>query len=397
MWKGPKCSSSIDVESEIEQAMNFGFQQRSDIRVTLNKEEDVIGRLVKELVEWSVSKGGYFHPNVEIRRFDPHDPKSYFGAFVKGTIGVNATLMKIPGSTKLQLSSKKHKHLSYNTQVCNLAWLLKEEYDKGNASEYLPYINYVKAQTFGQIPAMWSPSGQHLLLRVQGDLYVKDDRGFVSPKRIVNWIDSYFETKCLNKEDENDYLNPFFVAMAIQRGFDIALIPVYDMLSGSEGKINSITRPSVHDKNGFGVYALQNLTQGDELFFSYFHCPDCGTTNWGTPEMLRDFGFVEQYPQTFYLDEGVTLYVDEDKQNGGYKAWCKKRCPHKAFVELQLKRLRKVLKDDITTAKPYLPANEYNIIRQYHKAWTTAFKTVLPHASPDSKEFLLREPGLPIV
>ena len=212
-------------------------------------------------------------------------------------------------------------------------------------------------------------------------MHIVNDHGYDSPKRIVNWIDQFFEKKrCLNEDEPDEYLNPFFVAMAIQRGYDYALIPIYDMLNSHEGKINSITKPSIYSKNGFAVYALRDLNKGDELFYSYYHCPDCGEIDWGTPEMLRDFGYVEQYPQTFFLAEDVVLYIYEDGK-GGYTAECEKRCPRKSFVERQLKRLDIVLKQDIDTAKPYLPAKEYNIIRQYHQAWTIAFKTVLPQAT----------------
>ncbi|CAJ1945892.1 unnamed protein product [Cylindrotheca closterium] len=377
-------TTNVDLEHNAmgQAAMHIsGFTQIQFPTFKKKEEEDVMGRLVEELVEWSISKGGYFHPNVEIRRFDPSDPTSFFGAFVNGPVGVNETLIKIPGSIKLQLSKETKHGLGYESSVCELAWLLKEEYDKGNSSEYLPYINYVKEQSFGQIPAMWSPSGQHLLLRVQGDLFMVDDNGFVNPSRMTKWIDRYYETKCLNpRDEENEYLNPFFVAMAIQRGYDKALIPIYDMLNSHEGKINSITRPSIYDRNGFGVYALQDLDKGDELFYSYYHCPDCGHVPWGTPEMLRDFGYVEQYPQTFYLDDNMILYVDQDGQ-GGYKAWCKEQCPPKAWVQKQLEYLQRVDEDDIATATPYIPEKELNIIRQYHEALTIAFTAVLPIAT----------------
>jgi hypothetical protein len=66
------------------------------------------------------SKGGYIHPKVEIRRWDPNDPTSYFGVFANAPIQNDELLIKIPAEITLQLA-KETKNWDYEEVVCELA------------------------------------------------------------------------------------------------------------------------------------------------------------------------------------------------------------------------------------------------------------------------------------
>lgn len=172
--------------------------------------------------------------------------------------------------------------------------------------------------------------GQELLLKVQGDISMYDFMPEpVHGSHMVNWMDEYFGDSCLSEEDD-EALDRHFMALVVQRGFDEALIPIYDMVNHNRGKVNTVTRPSVTSEDGFGMYATRDILAGEELFFAYHDCkfslfilqfekknnhnhtsniffplvaPDSGTVPeyWGTPEILRDFGFVEPYPHRFHM------------------------------------------------------------------------------------------------
>ena len=66
--------------------------------------------------------------------------------------------------------------------------------------------------------------------------------------------------------------------------------------------------------------AAQPIKAGEEIFASYDKCLDClGIDNiWGTPEILKDFGFVERYPHRWvWFDEPHIWFeiVEKQKKN----------------------------------------------------------------------------------
>jgi len=337
---------------------------------------------VQELIQWMESSGGFLDPRVEIRRWNPDDPTSYFGVFANAPIKGDEVLMHIPDKIKMQLIDDDEgdgNGESYEYSVCGLSWMLQDEFEEEDESDYLPYINYLKTQARGQLPATWSPVGQYLLLKVQGDLPMTDAFGKTDPEAMVEWLE-YIHELCV---EDGDTLDPHFIALAVQRGFDSALIPVYGMINhGNVENVNTITKSSTFDQEGFKVYALRDLQAGDELYFSYHGCPDCDdrTNQWGTPEMLRDFGFVEGYPQRFHVLDDITIFVDEVATEDGGKGYIGSclddNCPDQSWVEEQVSRLANVEERLFEKAKSVVPEQEYTIIRDYHKALLVAFSAV---------------------
>lgn len=233
---------------------------------------------VRQLVEWSKSKGGLFHPNVEIRRWNRTDPTSYFGVFVNDTVKKDELLMIIPGAIKIQLHEDYWTNSSdVDDVVCYLAWHLKKEFDLGSKSTYFPYVNYLKAQAKRQIPAMWTDAGKKLLEKVQDEMELMDLDADPEPgKHFHNWIQEWYGGEyCLYDNVTHKVMDEWFISVTQQRGYDYTLIPIYDMLNHDPGNVNTITRPSIYDPDGFGVYALRDLEAGEELFYNYYDCPDC--------------------------------------------------------------------------------------------------------------------------
>eukprot|EP00980_Cylindrotheca_fusiformis_P006585 scaffold1389_cov122-Cylindrotheca_fusiformis.AAC.3 len=398
--------------------------------------------VVQEMIHWMKEKGGYIHPSVQIRRWNVSDPTSYYGIFVDKNnnnngvvISKDELLMTIPASIRLQVSEEYMTgDKPYVTTLCELAWTLKRENDLGNKSNFEPYIEYLKLQPKNRLPAMWSDAGKALLTKVHGSLGMT---GFlrepVQGKHMVDWIDDWF-SGCMIGEDDAE-LEKFYIALVTQRGFDYALVPVYDMLNHHNGNVNTESRPSIFDPDGFSVYALRDLEQGEELFFSYHDCPDCYDTcdkskdddgddsydnsdkcgastmdYWGTPEMLRDFGFVEPYPQRFHLvhedGEQSTLFIDEsaatieddaDDDQGKDEDEDEKdvASSHIGCVDLfssfecaqdHLNRLQDMYGTDILPAKDLLPPHEYHTIAAYHTAIYTLFATFLDTFDEDDFE-----------
>ena len=83
---------------------------------------------------------------------------------------------------------------------------------------------------------------------------------------------------------------------------------------------------NVHEGEDIEVTAKRYIYAGEQIYTSYNMCEDCGgrALTYGTPEILREYGFVEQMPQNwifhdlelgFRIDEG---YDDEGIPTGFY-------------------------------------------------------------------------------
>ncbi len=202
---------------------------------------------------------------------------------------------------------------TYNADLCKLANKLMGEMRLGGKSEYAPYVAYLQTQKPGQLPANWSPQGKDLLRKVA-----------ISGSPMIDWIDWNFrseENNCIEpKKNESGEISfeEHMVEMTIQRCFDVALIPIWDMVNHDNGRINT-ENDSMYDKEGMKVRALRKLEKGEELFASYDLCLDCKdiVDYWGTPEILKDFGFVENYPHRWVFSEQeiwIEIWEDETEE-----------------------------------------------------------------------------------
>eukprot|EP00978_Attheya_sp_CCMP212_P048228 scaffold489782_cov110-Attheya_sp.AAC.1 len=226
---------------------------------------------------------------------DPTDPNSYFGVFAREDVDKKERLMEVPKSCYLGIWDIQVHNTSktrYSDNVCLNAQKLMNETKLGTKSEFAPYIEYLETQKPGQLPAMWSESGQKLLRKVA-------PKGKKGP--LLDWMNKHKESGCIQS---GNVFEEHAIEIIIQRGFDIFLIPIWDMVNHHNGRINTEHNP-MNSEEGIKVLASKDILAGEEFFMSYDFCTDCpGTENkWGTPEILRDFGFVEPYPQRWTFHE----------------------------------------------------------------------------------------------
>ena len=71
-----------------------------------------------------------------------------------------------------------------------------------------------------------------------------------------------------------------------------------------------------HTDKDVRVFAFQNIATGEQLYISYNECEDedCEGLKYKyiTPNILEDYGFVEQYPRRFWLEEERELLTEVD-------------------------------------------------------------------------------------
>lgn len=260
-----------------------------------------------DIISWVRSKGGSFSEKLEIRKHQ----MGYMGVFATSDISAKETLFNIPHECYIQvfdeaenmdLDELEDATGPYYNNLCKLAHKLMEEMKLGESSEFAPYIAYLKTQKSGQLPANWSQAGKDTIRKIA-----------IPGSPIVDWIDWNFKQRHCIKDDP---FEEHIVEMTVQRCFDTALIPIWDMVNHDNGRINT-ENDSMYDKEGFKVRAARDIKAGEEIFATYDKCVDCYGIDayWGTPEILKDFGFVEGYPHRWvFYDEGIwfEIYEDED-------------------------------------------------------------------------------------
>jgi len=249
------------------------------------------------------------------------------GVFAKEDIEAEELLMRIPREAFIHvLDMEERKEVddtwsAFYHNMCLLTKKLKEEMETGEDSPRAPYVRFLKSQQRGQIPALWSAPSKNLLrpLLPYEDPPTEAELANHTPRsNSVDWIDDHLKSTCISPTDPSDEQ---IVALVKQRGYDDALIPLWDMFNHANGRYTNTRQTSVRDAEGVRVYASKEIRAGDEVFASYDRCADCEFVNlvWGTPEIFRDFGFVEPYPHRYHLEERIWFEIVEVDEKDGDK------------------------------------------------------------------------------
>jgi len=346
--------------------------------------------IIDGMINWVRSKGGSFNDKVEIRRIDPSDESSYFGVFAKEILYEKELIMHIPETCYIEvwdaavdMSALEGKEAvdANHGNLCKLTHELIQEMKLGIKSQFAPYIAYLQTQKPGQLPAQWSEQGKNVLRNIS-----------FPGSEIVDWIDLNFQrTGCIS----DDPFEVHVVEMVVQRSFDAALIPLWDMVNHDNGRINT-ENDSIYSEGGIKVRASRPIEAGEEIFASYDTCLDCfDDENFsGTPEILKDFGFVENYPHRWIFDNnGSTIWFEiwfeiDETHNGLYVDWDTLEedafgIPGREdilFLQSELERLRRVGKEFLKE-KGSIPQYEWEMINAFHEAAVLGISMAIEAAS----------------
>ncbi|GFH51187.1 hypothetical protein CTEN210_07663 [Chaetoceros tenuissimus] len=309
----------------------------------VNAEADKAQYHNEALFKWVKSSNGFIHPSLEMRRADPSDSTSMFGLFATGDIKEDTQLFNIPS----KLVMKDPTGAEIEAMQCGLVYELIDHLKKKDESEFAPYVNYLlDTQPAGQLPSAWSDAGRELFMQILGhegftmeeakaslpETGELDLENTLAPGYPIGWIENEWYGLCDGPEGE---LEEYAAMIVIQRAWDNILIPLYDMVNHRNGKwLNTKSDESgVHSGKGVNVLALRDIKKGEQIYSTYNMCEDCGgrVKTYGTAEILRDYGFVEEYPQTWIFqdidadfridtkgidDDGETIYEITEWING---------------------------------------------------------------------------------
>ena len=162
------------------------------------------------LVEWLRSKPtGFFSEKIVWKDLDAGDSSTTnYAMFASEDIPKGESLIVVPYS--IMITSK-------GTDLnCDTVHVLLEELEKGEDSDYFPYIDYLFGDDTrrGKVPASWSEAGQELLELIIGDS--------LFPERIDH---HRVEDFCPKISDEPTQTEQDAYLFMISRSWDDVMIP----------------------------------------------------------------------------------------------------------------------------------------------------------------------------
>jgi hypothetical protein len=242
------------------------------------------------IFDWvASSQGGIVNPKQEVRRAVPGDLSTRLIVAATERIEAGEIVVRVPWDNIITPDNPDDDGQLPCTTVTSLA----REMKLGEDSKYSPYVMYLNGESDTGIPSAWSKPAQELFVQVLG-------KNEIPPDRATMWLTKHWYKKCGG--DPEDKVSTKAALMVIQRSDDEIMIPAYDAYNHRNGNWTS-TDTSIKFGQYHETVATRAIETGEEIFLSYNLCKHCGgrKLDYGTGEILRDYGFVEQYPRRFHF------------------------------------------------------------------------------------------------
>jgi len=319
-----------------------------------------------QLIEWLHSNGGYFNPKQELRYGD-----GLFGVFAANNIHKYEVLAQIPWDCVIAAEDTV-----YRFDDCETVELLAEELKREDMSGYAKSLKDAAAQHSSLLPTNWSPQGQELLRKVI-------DNGALPPHDVF-MNDFEWKREC-EKVDKDATL------LVMTHGEDIGMVPITDKYNSRGGNWTGAFFSIVGaDELALEIRACCSIRRGEQIYTNYW---DYGLV--GTPELLRDYGFVESYPQRYiFHDQKIAFDINEVEQGNLQVMWLldifEEECKipndkEVKFLEDQVKRLKSFCPEVQRISKETnVPKNELQVINQFCSDFMTAMSVALQNAMPSN-------------
>lgn len=388
------------------------------------------------LVKWIESAGGY----VDHRQVIHSEPGKPRGVYASQDIPRGQLLLILPAETLLGPK--------YVNDICLTAQMLQQEMNLGKESFYAPFLHYLSETN--NLPDNWSEEGRLLLDRILGSRLPPHEIGShtrwwqencaeqetlpmkyqeLLPKEVLDVTrkldsrDQEILYAHLFSKTENDtsvdngskglptsYIQTLTHTLGISGPKDeytTVVPPYYALYNHAHSRHDSSIR-SFNVEDGFHAYASRDIKAGEQITHQYGDLT--------TPELFREYGFVEQQHQkwSFYVpssltDTGMlpyvsrspdtinatnTIHFDIDFITGRPEvSWVSHggQPPNDnalLFFRAELQRLRRVKekalnqkrKKDDSSSPSVVPVNEEESIWRYHRALTTAMESAIAFA-----------------
>lgn len=343
-----------------------------DIEFGINEKHSPTSNNVRQ-VQWVQSYGGYFSRKQMFRHQDPNDSSSLFGVFATDDIEEGELLAAIPWECIIARDDDDD-----DDTFCDTVQYITNELKKGSSSAYAPYLESL-AETLerhaGLLPSAWSRAGQDLFLKTVG----KEGLPPTAPFYLKQEWDA-----CPCQQDCS--LQQKVACLIHTHGEDGMMVPLSEKYNHHKRLAGAMLHFPESGPFGLKVRATRSIQKGEQVYLDY-RAKDTayGSPDYGTPELLRDFGFVESYPQRWTF-HGFGFDIDMDDSNGDLQiSWLDEyhgdsRVSKEAlaFLVRQLHRLEQL---DSEIDKSRAPMAEIDIITQFRDSMMTAIRHVIEDVS----------------
>ena len=228
-----------------------------------------------DLVHWLISKpDGYFSDKVLWTKSEMG-----YNMHAAEDIPQNDTLMIIPQAALIHSDGTEDECVTINKMML--------EYEKGEASDYYPYIRYLFGGHEGGtspnlLPTTWSDPAKDLLKTIVG----KD----LSPQRfekahhkVLIECKDEIDPKLLQEMDQekNERWQDAWLYW-LSRSWSDKMVPLLDMINHRNGKWLNVESTTAHSGEDIRVYALRDIKKGEQLWstFCLFVCFLLGGFRW---------------------------------------------------------------------------------------------------------------------
>uniref|UniRef100_A0A7S4MR63 PABS domain-containing protein n=1 Tax=Odontella aurita TaxID=265563 RepID=A0A7S4MR63_9STRA len=288
--------------------------------------------------------------------------------------------------------------------MCDTARNLLKEMKLGDESHYAPYVNYLLDGNRGQLPSAWSPEGQEIIATIIGNEMAPEDvTDVLFDYRCGYPHDGEDEEEDEDKEEKS--LRDYAYQSLIARSWDDIVIPVFDMINHRNGRWKNTDSNSAHEGKDITVFATRNVEAGEQLHLSYNECADCAGNahSYVAQHILKDYGFVEQFPQRWGFrggDDGdVVFELNEMTSGNGTKDGDAAKTPGRGeeleltwlsaepntyelneLLRGQLERVRHLDEWVQEGIESLTGGNERDVIIDFYQALTTALELAILNA-----------------
>eukprot|EP00588_Corethron_pennatum_P012562 CAMPEP_0194280200 /NCGR_PEP_ID=MMETSP0169-20130528/16217_1 /TAXON_ID=218684 /ORGANISM="Corethron pennatum, Strain L29A3" /LENGTH=1194 /DNA_ID=CAMNT_0039024839 /DNA_START=55 /DNA_END=3639 /DNA_ORIENTATION=+ len=320
---------------------------------------------VDRLVEWFRKRGGFMSPKLDIRRTDPSDLNSPMGIFATEKINKKEKILEFPrgeGGVVIEpIESKEYEDLS-----CETVHKIIQEIKIGKDSQFAPYLEYLAGEPLGTIPSAWSDGGRLLFTKMLQNYSPGGKPLPLPPAEPDDWFD-YWSQECgEGGEPRADF---DVVELVVTRSWDGIMMPIFDIMRHrNEPYYNTDLTDTQNESESIKVSTTQIIEAGTELFLSVNMCGECEVLldSFGTPEILRDRGFVEQLPQRWFFEEYKLGF--EVKENFEVSWIYDPPNDASTFLHDIMVSLEAAAEDISNTAThENIPDSELAMIKEYHR------------------------------
>ena len=167
------------------------------------------------------------------------------------------------------------------------------------------------------------------------------------------------------------------------------------MTNHNNGKLNMKHLHNPYKDNiketGYAIATTNAVSAGEQLFNSYNQCNICqDSVDWfGTPEMFKTYGFVEEYPQRWLFDlYRVKFDLVNNTETGteyvNFLAPPSKRSID--MLQLELERLSQFSEQYRSNDNVCMPDSEWKLLWEYYDALYNAISHAVETDEPLSEE-----------